>query len=253
MTETVYHVPGAPRTAVLSDFHNGDATRVLERVCQRVPELICLPGDVVVGVIPKTGLVVESERNVLPFLRGCVAIAPTFMSLGNHESVLCEEDIAAIHAAGVNVLDNAWVSFDGLNIGGLTSPRVLDRRAYLAAHPSAELYPKRRRGPWTRIRTPELAWLAAPPEGFRLLMCHHPELFPQLPDGIGLTCAGHAHGGQWRAFGRGVYAPDQGLFPTYTSGVHRLGGNCMVISRGLTNTYPIPRLNNPTEIVFLEP
>ena len=67
---------------------------------------------------------------------------------------------------------------------------------------------------------------------------------------IDLFVAGHAHGGQWRLFGRGVFAPDQGLFPKYTSGVHE---GRLVISRGLSNTVtPIPRLFNSRELVVVE-
>ncbi|MBQ3816071.1 MAG: metallophosphoesterase, partial [Clostridia bacterium] len=59
--------------------------------------------------------------------------------------------------------------------------------------------------------------------GFHILLCHHPEYWEPLVHGrrIELTVSGHAHGGQWRIFGRGVYAPGQGLFPRYTSGLYR--------------------------------
>jgi predicted MPP superfamily phosphohydrolase len=47
-----------------------------------------------------------------------------------------------------------------------------------------------------------------------------------------------------------VFAPDQGLFPKYTSGVHE---GRLVISRGLSNTVtPIPRLFNSRELVVVE-
>ena len=64
-----------------------------------------------------------------------------------------------------------------------------------------------------------------------------------------LIVCGHAHGGQWRLFGRGIYAPGQGLFPRYTSGLH--GGVC-VISRGLSGCTRIPRIFNPPEIPLIE-
>ena len=88
--------------------------------------------------------------------------------------------------------------------------------------------------------------------GYHLLLCHHPEYFDRyLRDyPIDLTVSGHAHGGQWRVFGRGVYAPDQGLFPKYTSGLHE---DRLVISRGVANTVPFaPRLFNPCEVVTVE-
>ena len=67
--------------------------------------------------------------------------------------------------------------------------------------------------------------------------------------------SGHAHGGQWRFYDlrtkqwRGVYAPDQGLLPKLTGGI--VGGR-QIISRGLSNPAFVPRLNNDTEIVYID-
>ena len=92
---------------------------------------------------------------------------------------------------------------------------------------------------------------ALPPDPVKILLCHHPEYYPAyLADlGMDLIVCGHAHGGQWRLFGRGIYAPGQGLFPRYTSGLH--GGVC-VISRGLSGCTRIPRIFNPPEIPLIE-
>ena len=101
---------------------------------------------------------------------------------------------------------------------------------------------------------PDMAWLddfTATP-GYKLLLCHHPEYFDRhlRPYPIDMIVSGHAHGGQWRIFGRGVYAPDQHLFPKYTSGVHE---GRLVISRGVANTVsPIPRFFNRREVVMVE-
>jgi hypothetical protein len=65
---------------------------------------------------------------------------------------------------------------------------------------------------------------------------------------IDLTVSGHAHGGQWSLFGRGLFAPDQGLFPKYTRGVHE---GRLVVSRGLSNSIRLPRIFTPTELLYL--
>ena len=101
-------------------------------------------------------------------------------------------------------------------------------------------------------RTPGLAFLdrfAAAP-GYRLLLSHHPEYYdPYLRDRhFDLTVSGHAHGGQWRLFGRGVYAPGQGLFPRYTSGFYDDGH--LLVSRGVKPSL-LPRFGNPREILLL--
>lgn len=86
----------------------------------------------------------------------------------------------------------------------------------------------------------------------RILLAHRPELFFSYhsdtneikPD---LVLCGHAHGGQFRIpfVDRGLVAPNQGLFPRYTSGLYASGnGVRMVVSRGLGNSIIPVRLNN---------
>lgn len=65
---------------------------------------------------------------------------------------------------------------------------------------------------------------------------------------IDLILSGHAHGGQIRLFGHGIYASHQGFLPRYTSGVYE---NRLVVSRGLSNSKLIPRIGNPKEIVIV--
>ena len=65
---------------------------------------------------------------------------------------------------------------------------------------------------------------------------------------IDLTLSGHAHGGQIRLLGQGLFAPGQGVLPRYTSGVYE---GRLIVSRGLANTTFVPRLFNPTEMVYI--
>jgi len=94
---------------------------------------------------------------------------------------------------------------------------------------------------------------------FTLLLAHHPEKRRwkgyaggggKAPD---LTLAGHAHGGQFRIFGMGVYAPDQGLFPRVTYGRYKIGENAeLIVSRGIGKSeFPI-RLNNPPHVPVID-
>ena len=257
MIETTYHLPGVPPIALLGDFHNGEAEPILHSLEQHHPSVICIAGDVVYAKAPESGLIVAEQRHVLPLLRGCVAIAPTFMSLGNHESILCPEDMALIRGTEVTVLDNTYTTTDdGLVIAGLTSHYILDRRAFRAAHPSIEPYPRYQHDPeWQPIQEPDTDWLNELPDGYSILLSHHPEYYPLIPKNINLVLAAHAHGGQVRFYNpfrrqwQGLYAPGQGWFPRYTSGKH----GRMIITRGLTNTARVPRINNPTEIVYISP
>ncbi len=253
MQETTYVLPTLPCSiALLADFHNSDPEPVMDIVARRNPQIICIAGDLMMDIGEQRQSLRDPGSNVLPLLDDCVRLAPTFLSLGNHESCLRKKDLSLLSSTGCHVLDNRFEVFGNLVIGGLTSGRVLGMRAWRASRPglphTGDL--RRERGK----KPPDLEWLNVffQQEGYHILLCHHPEYYPRylknLP--LDLVLSGHAHGGQWRFLGQGVFAPDQGLFPPLTSGVH---DGKLVISRGMTNTKRIPRINNPPEVVFLTP
>ena len=160
-----------------------------------------------------------------------VWLLPAFYSLGNHEWGYLGELRSDIIKTGVTLLDNEFVSFKGINIGGLTS-------AYFRM---------------AEGMVPDTDFLTSfsQLDGYKLLLCHHPEYYPKyikdLP--IDLILSGHAHGGQWRLFGRGAYAPGQGILPKYTSGIY---DGRLIVSRGIGNVYPVPKINNPPEVLKIK-
>ena len=219
MRESFYRLPGPQRVrlALVSDLHGRPCGAVLASLQERRPGLICIPGDFVHGVAPRTGHTL----------------------------------VAMVRETGVTLLDNAWTRRGPLVIGGLSSAYVTGYGLYRAERggfPVPENIHHVARGV-----VPGLGWLTdyTAQEGFHLLLCHHPEYWPRylraLP--IQLTLSGHAHGGQIRLFGQGLYAPGQGLLPNYTSGLYE---NRLLVSRGLSNNVIIPRLFNPTELVYLD-
>lgn len=271
MVETVYHIPNAPRLALLADLHGRPFDDVIRSLGIHKPEIICIAGDIVYGSHPvddKSPL--DTQENVLPFLKACASLAPTFLSLGNHEWMLDSADLAAISDTGVTVLDNTWttITVDGREIvlGGLTSGYVTDYQRFRAEFGSEERYPRKDSltgigGLWSASdHIPETAWLqsfaAASPESYHILISHHPLYIRYVPESVDLILSGHLHGSQWLYYSllkrewRGVFNPDEGWFPKYSKGVYE---NRLVISAGLSNTTWIPRINNPTEVVLLEP
>ena len=234
MQETFYTIttekPVSPFTvALVSDLHGVRHDRVLASLTRQHPTLIALPGDLRHQ---------EYDSFPLDFLSACASLAPTFFSFGNHEKTVTPEDIQTISSTGVTVLDNSWVTYNDFVIGGMTSPYAIHWR---------------KTGKHTgRTLPPESSWLTEfeKQPGFKILLDHHPENYPKLTkySNIDLILSGHAHGGQIRLFGRGLFAPNQGLFPKYASGVY---DNRLVVSRGLANTAPVPRLANPTELVYV--
>lgn len=86
-----------------------------------------------------------------------------------------------------------------------------------------------------------------------VLLSHRPELIYAYEEaGMDLVLSGHAHGGQVRLpFMGGLIAPNQGIFPKYTSGIHNVGDTSMVISRGLGNSIIPFRIFNRPELVVV--
>ncbi|MEA5146517.1 MAG: serine/threonine protein phosphatase, partial [Candidatus Limiplasma sp.] len=87
--------------------------------------------------------------------------------------------------------------------------------------------------------------------GVRILMSHRPEDYYRYLQNapVDLILAGHAHGGQIRIAGQGLYAPGQGILPKLT---HGLVDGRMVISAGATNAVPVPRWGNPCEVLAID-
>ena len=238
---TRYQLNTPCRIALLTDMHNQpweDALRALE---QDKPDIICIAGDLLKDDYHSS---FEEETNILPFLRACVSLSPTFFSFGNHEWCMTPEQIETIRELDITILDNEWIRREGILIGGLTPGTVT----------KCHSNPDWRSDP--APPDPVLDWLSEfeSQDGYKVLLCHHPEYYPKyLADrSIDLVLSGHAHGGQWRFFGRGLFAPGQGLFPKFISGVHAGKFGSMLVSRGLSNPTWIPRINNPCEVVIIE-
>lgn len=92
-----------------------------------------------------------------------------------------------------------------------------------------------------------------------LLLHHKPNMWRSyyptdapVPD---VVFSGHAHGGQVVIpfIKRGLIAPNQGLFPKYTSGLyHYSDGSKEVVSRGLASSTKPVRINNKPHIPMVE-
>ncbi len=220
---------------LVTDLHACPHEKMVERLRAESPDIILLAGDVM-----EDRELADEWSSGYAFLRSCAAIAPTYYSLGNHETVgsgkndlkngieIPAETRTRIEETGVTLLHNESVLWNGIRICGLSSG--LSKK---------------------ENRPSEAALLEfASAKEFRILLCHHPEYYePYIRStDIELTVCGHAHGGQWRFFGRGVYAPGQGIFPKYTAGV--IDGR-LVISRGAGDHTRIPRIANPRELVII--
>lgn len=243
--------------ALVSDLHERKADDIAALLEQARPDLIAVAGDtferfnyeeVRRGYRKKYGLLrsvlvpllsrlnytavhlfckhnLPDSAHAYRFLERAKEIAPVFLSLGNHEDELTEEDTAFLQRNGITLLDNAdtAVTIGGsrLRIGGLSSDEGVD-------------------------------WLKrfAQKDGCKLLLCHRPAYFDTVLQDldVDLVLAGHVHGGQIRIFGRGLLSSGGRLLPRYHRGVYH---DRMVVSTGCSNTVALPRWGNPRELVLV--
>jgi predicted MPP superfamily phosphohydrolase len=215
------------RIALASDLHDGAraAKEASSMLCEDTPDLLCIVGDLFESP-PRNPF---SVKNAVAFLGALPKGLPVVYCRGNHDESESADVSAALAACSAVELDASAVSLCGIRIGGLRSA----------------LY---------RGRVPDLAFLDSfeQEEGFKLLLCHHPEYYPlyiKERKGIDLTLSGHAHGGQWKLLGRPIFAPGQGLFPKYVDGL--IDGGRLCVGRGMHNSVRIPRIGVPTELVYL--
>jgi predicted MPP superfamily phosphohydrolase len=84
-----------------------------------------------------------------------------------------------------------------------------------------------------------------------VLMAHEPDIFPQVPDRVALTIAGHTHGGQVRVLGYAPFVPSR--FGTrYVYGHVVEDGRNLIVSGGLGCSGLPMRFGSPPEIVMIE-
>ena len=244
------------RIALVSDLHERKAPEVLALLQGAAPDLIAVAGDTFErrsfegSPFPKNSYSLPHRlfliaafnlnwfflqvfgRNNMPktqnaydFLEQAARLAPVFLSLGNHAMRLTEDDVAFLRKNGITLLDNAGTELacggSTLQIGGLST--VADE-----------------------------AWLAsfAKKDGFKLLLCHHPEYYDTLlaDKPVDLIFAGHNHGGQIRLFRRPLFSAGGGILPKYGYGMYH---NRMIVSAGCSNTVAMPRVCNPHELVLV--
>lgn len=224
------------RIAQVADLHCAEYDtgneKLLNMLADAQPDIIVFTGDTV------------DERHddlsaVLAFLAECVKIAPCYMVTGNHEGAMDYSDYYVYEKEvldlGVTVLHNRAVTLEK-NGEHITLLGVDDENFGQGI-----------------LHTPTQLRELAGTDGFCILLSHRPEYFERYAaSGIDLTLCGHAHGGQFRLpLIGGLYAPGQGVFPKYDSGVYTFEHTHTVVSRGIgQSSFPL-RFNNRPELVIV--
>lgn len=229
------------RIALVTDLHSCDygenAQEIFEHIDAYVPDVILLGGDIFDDVLPQ-----EKARI---FVSEAAKKYPTYYVSGNHEwwSGRMYEMFEYLDDCGVNILrgDCDTVSLNGqtVNICGIDDADV---NRY---DPSYTSWQNQLKAAANKAST----------DNFTLLLSHRPENVESYFEyDFDIALSGHAHGGQWRIpfIINGVFAPNQGYFPEYTSGVYDFESGKLVVSRGLSDENSrIPRIFNRPEIVYV--
>ena len=206
---------------------------ILQIISEENPDVVLLCGDIYDDKLP------FDKSNDL--VRQLTEVWPVYYVSGNHEywSGQIDSIKAMVTSYGVRVLEGTGeevhIGKDTIFIGGIDDPTYLGMEAVKSQAKS----------------------ILFPSNHYSVLLSHRPELtelFSAIP--VDLVISGHAHGGQVRIpylLNSGLIAPNQGLFPKYTSGIHCLNSRTsLLISRGLAKeSTRVPRFFNKPEILSL--
>lgn len=230
------------RVALITDLHNyemgEDNIHLLEILQDSEPDIIVIVGDIV-------DCYDTDIQIALNFATQATHIAPTYYVTGNHESFVEEYDLleTKLTEAGVVVLHNESIELEEngeyIQLIGLDDPSF--EVDYFTGDTATAI-------------DKALEKIELTEKDFNLLLSHRPELFKvYVEHNIDLVLSGHVHGGQFRLpFIGGLYAPNQGIFPEYDSGLYTENKTSMIVSRGIGNSkFPI-RFNNRPEVIIIE-
>lgn len=228
------------KIAHLSDIHDRDINHALQKILENESlDIIVITGDLIDSKNPD----IDQAIHLVRYLQ---TIAPVYFVTGNHEawSGVYDRLEKKLNETGVHVLANNKILIeennDSILLMGVHDPSFNIKSNLLSEE--------------STLIEGTLQSLREDSDAFSILLSHRPELFDvYVRHQIDLVFSGHAHGGQFRLpFIGGLIAPDQGLFPTYTSGIYEEENTQMVVNRGLGNSIIPIRFNNRAEIVLIE-
>ena len=229
----------AVRCVLVTDLHScyygKNQKNLIERIDKENPDIIFLGGDIFDDKI--------DDDNAVIFLEEISKKYKCFYVSGNHEywSERCVEMKEKVRSLGITVLegDCETIEINGktIDVCGVDDPTRLTNSQF------KEQLNK--------------AYAKTSEDHYKILLTHRPEQtdFYALYD-YDLILSGHAHAGQIRIpfINIGLYAPNQGLFSKYVSGIYTLSnGSRLIVSRGLAReSTPAPRFFNHPEIVVID-
>ncbi len=212
------------RIGVVSDVHLPDnavsPADILAILGAEKPDYIFIAGD----MLNRYGKL--DDATLTDFLTKVAAIAPTIAVAGNHEYKS-------------NRLTDYGNMLDAANIQYL-------RDSYTILHKDEDTL-------WVYGVCDITTTPPAPSDTPAILLSHHPEYAAHhSAAGYALAVCGHAHGGQIMLGKRGLFAPGQGFFAKFVSGLYHVSGMQMVVSRGLGDSSLPIRIRNLPHLPIIQ-
>ncbi|MDE6744247.1 MAG: metallophosphoesterase [Lachnospiraceae bacterium] len=234
VNESVENYPDGYRIVQISDLHNAVFGRnqraLIDRITELAPDMVVITGD----IVDSNHTDIDVAIDLVDQMAG---LCPVYYVTGNHEYWLDEGDrrrlFEEMEQAGAVLLFNDAVTVDAsggsFDLIGLDDKSLADDtlKALLSECDS---------------------------ETLNIVLAHEPQYIEKYAvTDADLVLCGHVHGGQFILPLIGpVVAPDQGLFPKYTSGAYYMDDMTMFVSRGLGNSIIPVRLFNDPEVVCID-
>lgn len=198
-------------------------------------------GIVITGdLIDRCRTTKEHLKPVQQLIEQAVKLAPVYYVPGNHEAVSSVYPYLKqlLLDQGVQVLENSKLELSR-NAQTISLVGLKDKKFYPY---EPERFLQNLHNLMQSVETP-----------FSILLSHRPEYFAAYAqEQVSLAFCGHAHGGQIVVPGLGgLYAPDQGILPSYTDGAYEQQGCTMIVSRGLGNSRAPQRINNHPQLIVV--
>jgi len=220
--------------------------RLICKAKELAPDLMLFSGDTLSSDL-------KNKNATLFTLNRLSKIAPCFLIAGNHEhrSGRWQQLKSEYQAAGVTVLENErWdgeISGVLVHILGLDEGMAVSRLDYLKSALKTLEYQD----------NSELLGELCDFGGVRIVLSHFPENFARIGEKsycrfpFDLMVSGHAHGGHFRLNEKyAFFAAGQGFLPPFCQGIYGSRPK-LLVSRGLGNDSPLPRINNRPEMALV--
>jgi hypothetical protein len=239
---------------LLSDFHGAGCAQGREGLVRSIlaekPDLVLAAGDMVSAEKAEKKQGIQEAEALLCSLAKSTGVC---VSPGNHETKMLQNP--GIYGKNIEAYERA------LNYGGVTLLHN-ESKSFSIKHTEVkvsglelgrEYFKKLREKELTEEKLESLLgdgrW-----EGLHILLAHNPHFGAcYFRWGADLILSGHNHGGVVGIPGcGGILTPQLRLLDTYTAGAFFHKTQTLIVSRGLGDHVPVPRIRNPREYVVIK-